>query len=419
MIKKCELEFVTVVKDGSLYHAKGTDKMKYAFYYEVGGKRMPRKIITGASEEEIELKVRNFLTKENEDYIRSKEMERVALEEMSKPVRKTFAEVGAEWYKEYGEKRFSKNKPISYSSYESRGYSLKKANEYIGNVYVDEITDVMAEKLIEKCSVKADGSYYSRSSVDKLQQTFQLVLEYARKHGYCNIAVDRVELNEELTVPEKDDRFIDVEELNEIIRVCKDNKRYYTFLKLLISTGLRQEEAFALHVDDFHVKENNVVEVTINKTVVEEEGHQYNLLKRTKTKRSKRVVVIPMAVYNMVMEYYNDCLFMETPSDRYLRSMNNTEGYIFVNKDMKHINKRTFERNLSDYLERRGITGKTLHMFRHSYASLQAENIPFENVSMMLGDSTKTVYNMYYSISQKSKENISENVNDIFNQFDF
>ena len=58
-------------------------------------------------------------------------------------------------------------------------------------------------------------------------------------------------------------------------------------------------------------------------------------------------------------------------------------------------------------------------MFRHSYASLQAENIPFENVSMMLGDSTKTVYNMYYSISQKSKENISENVNDIFNQFDF
>ena len=110
---------------------------------------------------------------------------------------------------------------------------------------------------------------------------------------------------------------------------------------------------------------------------------------------------------------------METPSDRYLRSMNNTEGYIFVNKDMKHINKRTFERNLSDYLERRGITGKTLHMFRHSYASLQAENIPFENVSMMLGDSTKTVYNMYYSMSQKSKENISENVNDIFNQFDF
>ena len=98
----------------------------------------------------------------------------MALEEMSKPVRKTFSEVGAEWYKEYGEKRFSKNKPISYSSYESRGYSLKRANEYIGNVYVDEITDAMAEELIEKCSIKPDGSYYSRSSVDNCNRHFNL-----------------------------------------------------------------------------------------------------------------------------------------------------------------------------------------------------------------------------------------------------
>lgn len=83
------------------------------------------------------------------------------------------------------------------------------------------------------------------------------------------------------------------------------------------------------------------------------------------------------------------------------------------------MNKRTFERNLSDYLKRRCITEKTLHMFRYSYASLQAENIPFENVAMMLGDSTKTVYDMYSSMSQKSKKNITENVNAVYNQFDF
>ena len=105
--------------------------------------------------------------------------------------------------------------------------------------------------------------------------------------------------------------------------------------------------------------------------------------------------------------------------DKYLRSMYGTEGYIFVNKDMKHINKRTFERNLSEFLKRRGITETTLHMFRHSYASLQAENITFEKVAMLLGDSPKTVYDMYYSMSQKSKENISENVNTIYSQFDF
>ena len=419
MLENMDLEFVSVVKSGSLYPIKGTQKMGYAFYYEVGGERMPRKVITGSSEKEIENKTLKFLAEQNEKYIRCKEMERIALEEMSKPVRKTFSEVGAEWYKEYGNRRFAKKKPISYSSYESRGYSLKKINEYIGNVYVDDITDEMAEQLIDKCSVKKDGSYYSRSAVDKLQQVFLLVMEYARKHGYCNGVIDKVELNEQLTVPEKDDRFIDVNELNKIFEACQCNKRYYIFLKLLITTGLRQEEAFALHIDDFKVMENGVVEISINKTVVEEEGHQYNLVNRTKTKRSKRIVVIPMSVYEMVMEYYNDCISNESEMDRYLRSMYRTEGYIFVNKDMKHINKRTFERNLSEFLKRRGITETTLHMFRHSYASLQAENITFEKVAMLLGDSPKTVYDMYYSMSQKSKENISENVNTIYNQFDF
>lgn len=419
MMDNMGLEFVTVVKNGSLYPIKGTDKMGYAFYYEVGGERMPRKVITGGSEEEIKNKTRKFLTEQNEKYIRCKEEERLALEEMSKPVRKTFSEVGEEWYAEYGIRRLGKKKQVSFSSYESRGYSLKKINRYIGHVYVDDITTETAEKLIEQCSVKDDGSYYSRGAVDKLQQVFRLVMEYSRKHGYSDRIIDKVELGEQLTVPEKDSRFIDVDELGEIFEACRDNPRYYTFLKLLITTGLRQEEAFALHVGDFHVKENNVVEISINKTIVEEEGHQYHLVNRTKTKRSRRIVVVPMAVYEMVMKYYHDCLSNESEQDRYLRSVNGTAGYIFVNKDMRHINKRTFERNLSDYLKKRGITKKTLHMFRHSYASLQAENISFEKVAMMLGDSPKTVYDMYYSMSQKSKEDISENVNSIYNQFDY
>lgn len=36
MSKDVNLEFTTIVGKGSLYQAKGTDKMKYAFYYEVG-----------------------------------------------------------------------------------------------------------------------------------------------------------------------------------------------------------------------------------------------------------------------------------------------------------------------------------------------------------------------------------------------
>ena len=61
--------------------------------------------------------------------------------------------------------------------------------------------------------------------------------------------------------------------------------------------------------------------------------------------------------------------------------MYGTEGLIFVNKNKNVLNKKTFERNFHNYMDRQlkkldkelGYT-VTLHMLRHSYASLHAED---------------------------------------------
>lgn len=335
MLNNVNFEFVTVVGNGSVYQTKSG--LGYAFYYNLEGVRQPRKVVTGKTEEELEAKALKFLEKENDNYIMAKEAERIALEEMNKPVVKTFSEVAEEWYtKEYGNRR--KKGEIAFSTFENRWHSLQKVKKYIGDVDVTCITNEIAKKLFDSCSVKEDGTYYSESSVNKDQQVFKFVMEYARQQGYCDQIIDKVKLSDQLTVPNKDDRFLDRDDLNKLFEALKENERYYTLVKLLISTGLRQEEAFALHVNDFKVKKNGLVEVRINKAIVEEEGHQYNLLNRTKTDRSNRVVLIPIKVYDMLMEYYNNCINNESQNEKNLRSMNGTVGYIFVNEDMKRMN---------------------------------------------------------------------------------
>ena len=49
----------------------------------------------------------------------------------------------------------------------------------------------------------------------------------------------------------------------------------------------------------------------------------------------------------------------------------------------------------------------TLHMFRHSYASLMSENLPVEVVARLLGDTISTTEKNYYSMSRKVKQNVS------------
>ena len=404
--------YVKVTSGGSVYDCKsGKQTKSFAFFYEVSGEKK-RKVVSGNSIEELTAKAVAFLDKIDKEYADAKEKESAVLNEIAKPARLTFRDVGLMWFETYQAKMQDDDNPISYTSVESRDLSLRKIFDNIGEMYIDEINQQTAKKLISNCSIKPNGTYYSRSYIDKLQQVFLLVMRYANKHGLSNHIIEPVTLSQNLTTVKTDERFLDKEQIAEILNIVSGNARYKTLLKLLIATGLRQEEAFALHIKDFNVKKNGKVELTINKTVVEVEPYTYRIVPRTKTERSTRVVIISYGTYKMVMDYYNSCINLETEYETYLRQLNKMEGYIFIDKDKKPINKRTFQRSFRNYINRNG--GKelgynvSLHMFRHSYASLMAEKLPADKVAKMMGDTIKTVEDNYYSLSEGAKDEICD-----------
>lgn len=417
MLEKLQYPHIEIIGGGSVYPINsGKQTMGLAFYYRIGEGEKKRKVVTGCSENELREKVVAFLDKMEKEYISAEEIAKAQLEALSKP--KTFREVADLWYEKYSARLNSEKDSLSYSTVSCRKDNLKKINKMIGDRLIGEITQSVAEELIDYYSVKPNGEYYSESFVSKLHDTFQMVMEYALKNGYCNQGIEKISLSEKLTKVKTDERFLDRDQIALLLNVVNKNPRYKMFLTLLINTGLRQEEALALHIDDFKVKKNNVVEVTINKTDVEVGSHEYKIVHKTKTKGSTRTIIISYEIYEMLMQYYQNCIENETPEDSAMRSLNGMDGYIFLNKDMKPINKRTLETNFKKYLKRNGAPEcsfkATLHMFRHSYASFCAEKLKVEVVAKILGDSPETVYKNYYSLSDNAKKEIANNSLDIY-----
>lgn len=420
MLSGLHYNYIEVIKGGSVYPIKqGKQTMGLAFYYKVGEADKKRKVVTGSSEKELKDKATAFLDKLDYECDMAVMAAKIALEEANKPKQLTFREVGDLWFAEYKEKINDKKKPISYASVESRQYSLKRINEVIGDMLIADITQDMAEDTIDKCSIKKDGTYYSESAVNKLQQLFMLFMEFGRKKGYCSQVIEKVDLSDELGKVDTDARFLDREQLGLVVNILSNNPRYRVLVKLLIATGLRQEEAFALNINDFKVKKDNsnIVEITIDKTNVEVARHEYKIVNRTKTDNSKRKVYIPFGLYEEIMEYYNNVVDNETDFECYMRQLNETEGLIFVDKTQKVLNKRTFNRSFSNYIQRNGgdkLGFKvSLHMIRHSYASFQAESRTAIEVAKLLGDTVKTVEDNYYSMSKNVIEEVTNNSADI------
>lgn len=416
MLGNLELKYVTLVSEGSVYPVKqGRQTMGFAFYYITGDGGKKRKVVTGSSREELKSKATAFLNKVENECLEALCKADGALREAVRP--RTFMEASHEWFEKYkmGEK--------SFPSVESRKFSISAINKVIGEMNVSDIDNDVASDMIMKCSIKAGGGYYSRGRVDKLQQAFRMVMEYSRKKGYCACVPDKVKLSGRLTTVDKDSRFLDLEQLALVHKVLEDNARYRTLFHLLFATGLRQEEAFALKVGDFRVTRNRKgkenAEASICKTVVETEGHVYKIVNRTKTAKSRRKVYIPKVIYDMVMKYYEDTAGKETASQKAQRKANGTEGCIFVNQDMKPLNKRTFERNFESYIKRNGrgaINFKvTLHMLRHSFVSLHLDDMGIEQVSKLIGDSYKTTSEMYQSLTNKTKTKVCNNSEEFYN----
>ncbi|MBR1669918.1 MAG: tyrosine-type recombinase/integrase [Butyrivibrio sp.] len=423
MFEDLELKNIKVSGNGSTYPVKNQktgemDRFGLAFYYQVNSGKKLRKVITGDSKELVDLKARRFLKETDQEAEQNKNT--IVLH---KNGIKTFAEVADEWMEDYVATHHPKGRNVSYSVKSNREQAIARLNRAIGQVAVHVIDNDLAIKLFtdELIYNEEKGKYYSYSYVDKLEQTFRCIMNFALDKQYTITRIKKVQLPNMLIRPKPDQRFMDREKIRILQEAVKDNPMYSLIVEILINTGLRQEELFALGTDSFCVTKDfdgaEITEIIINRTCVEVDKNTFSIVPYTKTLNSLRNVVIPSELKDKILDYHRKCL--DDPIELINRRVNKTEKYIFVNSQGCSINIHNFAPNIKKYVMRHCPEGSFeafgLHQLRHSFCSLMAERIPAEQLAKLVGDDYNTIYKNYYSLSSKAKTSIVNSIREIYN----
>ncbi len=398
--KESEVNIMKVT-EGSIYSVKSNKnpyEMRFFITFDDGVKRAVK--VRGAGEEELMRKKQEKILEVLEEYRSEKNGTAGVRMKPAIPEKHTFREVSELWFKEF--EMESRSKGNSYSNHESAKYSLKAVNAVIGEMDIREIDKATAQKMIDAVSVDGEGNYRSKSHVEKAMRKFRKVMEYALEQGYIDRQIGILYLNKNLTEPDKDSRFIKEEVLKELLQCIAKNPFYNTLMNLMLSSGLRQEEALALTIDDLR-GHNDLYRVNVNKVVVESASNKYVIKNKLKNNERGRCVPVSEEVYAMLKEYYYNNI--KKSQMMKLRKEHGTEKYIFVNKNGCIYNTRTLYRSMKGYLSRNMDNGDnvTLHMFRHTFASYMRDEISLEEISEILGHKDISITLKFYA-SQTEEE---------------
>jgi len=389
------------VSEGSIYSTNSKkNPLELSFFITFDDGKKERVKVRGTSRRELELKKKEKIMEELKKYRAEKNgaMDKPIEAPANKTV--TFREASDMWFREF--KAENEAKGNGYANLKSAEYSLKLINSVIGDMDIRSIDKTVAQEMANAISVKKNGEYASRSLVEKAVRKFRRVMEHAYEEGYIDRQVGGLYLSKNLTEPDKDARFIKKDTLKELLACVEGNPFYKTLIHLMLSSGLRQEEALALTIDGLQEKDG-IYQVYVNKAVVEMASNQFEVAFRLKHGEKARYVNITKDVYNMLKEYYTNSI--DNTVINKLRMENGTERYIFVNQNGRIHNKRTLHHSMVKYLENRMGDGEkvSLHMLRHTFASLMKDEIPLEEVSEILGHRDISTTMRFYA-SQTEEE---------------
>ena len=152
-------------------------------------------------------------------------------------------------------------------------------------------------------------------------------------------------------------------------------------VKLNFLLGLRVGELVALKWDDYiNINHLHIIREEVRNQVTK----QYEVVEHTKTNRDRFVVLVPKAI-------------------NILQKIERTGDYIFM-RDGERLTSRQIAYVLEKYAERQGLSTKSTHKMRKTFASnLNASGVPLDCIRELLGHSNlnTTLGYIYNPLTEK------------------
>lgn len=231
------------------------------------------------------------------------------------------------------------------------------------------------------------------------------VIKYAIKMDWCEKdPFDKIIMpkksDKKSTYPE--DNLYSLEELKKFLKAAKKhNYMYYTFFMILGSLGLRRGEALALKWKNIDF-ENQTMSIT---HTVSRNADNHKTIDLTKTPKSRRKLLIPNNLLEVLKEYKKRQAVFNKPTD-----------YLFHTKTGDFLHPSVPAKFISSiYKFNPELRQITPHGFRHTLATLlynANDQIKPKEVQEILGHSKVTMaLDVYTHVTEEKRQNVKNTIN--------
>lgn len=381
---------------GSIYQdtrtkKDGTRSWCIAFYYDDINGRKQRKVISAGNRDDLEAKRDKFLTdlyfekrRMLEERAIELERQRKAAEQvvpyspavsMAPPAKQPCSVTVQEAYEKFLETYKS---TVAYSTYKTECTTKNRICGYLGRKKVAELEYDDFQKMINAVSFE-DGIPAPYSSVFTIMSKFKRVLRYCWQKKWlthdeldcitANVKIPTAVKNSDRAEQTKIAKFRDFEQLGEILFLVEGNRFYYLTLRILLVTGLRPGEFFALKLENINREHERIyIENAVTANEKKKDWEPNVKIGSPKNKGSKRYVPLPKDLFR----YFDELEELMKKSGR------RKESYCYGNGNLAIVSERgtlitagSFGQNLSTYIKSKTNKASiTLGIPRHCYQEL-------------------------------------------------
>lgn len=373
-----------------------------SFYYEDLEGEKKRKTCTGKSEEELVPLRTTFITNLFYEKLALRQQQQsIALLKQVLPSNlinqnvKCHRKVNVvvddylKWYKQR----------VKYKTYENELYAVKHVKTWLGDKMVCDLKGIDYQYLLNEVAKGKNGKRASKKTVNNAKGCYGRVIRFCKSNGWITLE-DMNNLLEHVSMPvtarkEKNAKYLPMNEMGAILNALKDNRRYYLIVKILLLTGMRGQEVFALEKSDLLPnKEMLHIHQALEEVEKKNKNDRKYVLGDTKNEESERYAPAIQEVFDCFYELEE----MQIEKGWRKKACENGNGNLaIIDSNGQIVDKTAFNRNLGLYLVRRGFEKKlTLHMPRHCYTTyLKLLGADVENVEFSLGHSINGVRGEY------------------------
>ena len=248
----------------------------------------------------------------------------------------------------------------------------------IYNVKVSEITPSIIHSMVQEMPLSTLSKHYPL-------RCLKTILSHAISHYNLlprNPVTNSIPYKPKITRK----RIVTAEEIEIYFNDSDPLSQYHVAVKLLYYTGMRIGELLGLTWGDIDL---DTMTISINKQWVRIGSNNTHGFGPLKTKNSKRILPIPIALVTTLQEYQQ-----QSTDDRVIPINSPSMLYGHINT---HINKHS------------------PHDFRHTYATkLLSSGVDIKTVASLLGDTVDTVIKTYIHYSDEMRENARAEIHRIF-----